>query len=204
MYKSREVRWFFKDENEVMAKWFQSHQLDFNRVEPRTDYYHLPTLSEALGIKIREGRLEFKHRISGPYTGILHNDQQINYEDWTKWSFELSDKDPVTKTIAEDNKNHNWLAVNKTRMAVNVGEAQNSELRIFGLDIIIPRGCQLEYTKLEVGGELWYSFGLEWFGEPWMDLSLKFLKEILGNIELSEQTTRSYPSFLLDQTPNRG
>ena len=204
MYKSREVRWFFKDRNDVIVKWFQSHQLDFNKVHPRIDYYHLPTLSEALGIKIREGRLEIKHRVSGPYPGMLYQNQHVNFEDWTKWSFELRNGSPETVAIVEDKKHQNWLAVIKKRMAVNVGEAQNGEPNILSLDIPIARGCQLEYTELEVGGELYYSFGLEWFGEPWIDLSQKLLKEILGISDLSEQTTSSYPSFLLDQTPIRG
>ncbi len=198
MFKSREVRWFFKDRNEGIAKWFQSHQVDFNWVEPRTDYYHLPTLNKAQGIKIREEKLEIKHRISEPYTSNLFKDQQVSFEDWIKWSFELRDNDAESKAILEDREHQDWLAVHKHRMAVNVGEVQNGDQRIFGLDIAIPRGCQLEYTKLEVGGELYYSFGLEWFGEPWIDVSQKFLKEIFGSTNLLKQKVQSYPAFLLN------
>ena len=197
MYKSREVRWFFKDRNEVITKWFQSHKLDFTQIQSRTDFYHLPTLDKALGIKIREGKLEVKHRVSGPYTGILYSNQKVSFEDWTKWSFELRNDDPETKAIVEDKKHRKWLAVIKNRMAVNVGEAENGELKIFSLDIPITRGCQLEYTKLEVEGKLYYSFGLEWFGEPWLSIDHPILNELLQNSDIPWGKYKSYPEFLL-------
>ncbi len=204
MFKSREVRWFFKDENKDIASWFRSRQLDFNYISPRTDYYHLPTLSSGLGIKIREGRLEIKHLVSGPYTGELYQDRPVSYEEWIKWSFEIRNNDPETRAIVQDLKQDNWLAVHKRRMAVKIGEEPSGALTVYKLDMGISRGCQLEYTELEVGGELYYSVGLEWFGEPWIDLNQKFLKEFLGATDLSEQTTSSYPSFLLDQSPMKG
>ena len=93
MYKSKEIRWFFDEENEQLYGWFNDQGLDFNYIPPRIDYYHIPSLKANLGIKLREGRIEVKQRFGGPQPGQLSSCCKGFYEEWIKWSFEIEEQD---------------------------------------------------------------------------------------------------------------
>ncbi len=199
MIKSREVRWFFEESNTHLAHWFRSQGVDFTHLQPRIDYYHKATLSKALGIKIREGRLEMKHRVSGPYSGELFNGHLVDFEEWIKWGFELIEDDPEIQVILESREHPDWLAVEKQRMAIIFGLDQRGESQISGSVQFPERGCQAEYTELKILGKTWYTFGLEWFGEPWTDLSPELVNLIFTAVVLQTENIRSYPYFLSEQ-----
>jgi len=57
-------------------------------------------------------------------------------------------------------------------------------------------GCQVEYTKVRLGDSTWYTFGLEWFGNKFLELSQPFMKEILGSSKLTLKQSKGYAAFL--------
>ena len=71
-------------------------------------------------------------------------------------------------------------------------------MQIYSLNDFIKRGCQVEYTRILIDEKIWYTFGLEWFGEPWLELNPEVFMEILVGTRLQSQNTQSYPQFILD------
>lgn len=71
-----------------------------------------------------------------------------------------------------------------------------------GKAIIVPikkrvfLGCQIEYTKVEVNGKIWYSFAVEWFGDKQIPLDDKYLDSILDVTELNVGDSMGYGEFL--------
>lgn len=197
MYQSKEIRWFFEQNIEHLTKWFKDKGVEFSQVSPRVDYYHIPSLSKELGIKIREGRLELKHRVSGPYSEELFEGNTGQFEEWIKWSFELKNLDEELSAILNDKGDHHWLKVRKQRMAVKLGLNEKSELQIYDPSKLLNRGCQVEYTRIKISDDVWYTFGLEWFGEQWIEIKPEIMKEILGNAFFKQVDAKSYPHFIM-------
>ena len=100
-YRTAEVRWFVRGPVPPQVRaWFDALGPGVE-AESRTDRYLAPT-GDALGVKLREGRVEAKRRAGtlGPLA-----DAQGEAESWAKWSFETPD--------ATDGDE--WVAVAKTR-----------------------------------------------------------------------------------------
>lgn len=100
-HRTAEVRWFMSGPIPPAARdWFDGLGLEAE-AETRTDHYLEPA-SDALGVKVREGRVEAKRR-----TGTLGQlGASTEVEAWAKWSFE-------TPTALEDADE--WVEVAKTR-----------------------------------------------------------------------------------------
>ena len=131
-YRTAEVRWFTRGAVPASARsWFDGLGPD---VEPetRTDRYLEPT-SDALGVKVREGRVEAKRRTAA-LGRIDPEGVSAEAEAWAKWSFE-------TPTALEDGAG--WVDVEKTRWQRHEG------------------GCALELSRVVVEGEPWWSVCLE-------------------------------------------
>ena len=196
MYHSKEIRWFFKSENGSVAKWFEAKGSDLNRAVARVDYYHRPSLSESLGIKLREGRLELKQRIKEPYEGLLFSGTSGPLEEWMKWSFKLEEHDMEMKRILGGSGSDDWLKVQKARILVKIGLNSKGETQYHTASEVLERGCQVEYTKLRIRDESLFSFGLEWFGKPWLELEDPNLSGLIEG-EFKFEDAQSYPILLL-------
>ena len=140
MYRSKEVRWFFKESIEHFTSWFADQGLDFNQVHPRIDYYHIPSLNKELGIKIREGRLELKHRLSRPYSGELSEGFEVEFEEWIKWSFHIKEGDSEQHEILRSREHDHWLKVEKQRIGDKVGPESEGMSCRFTASMILLNG----------------------------------------------------------------
>ena len=197
MYHSKEIRWFFDKENTRLTQWFELRALQLKNAVTRQDYYHIPSLSEFLGIKLREGRLEVKQRTAGSYEENLLSGVKGQIEEWIKWSFKVNEVDEEMEKILSESRSGSWLKVQKARILVKVATNTKGEVQYFGESDKLERGCQLEYSILQVLGKTCYSFGLEWFGKPWFVWDDPNLSDLIGS-EFKSAVSQSYPAFLLD------
>ena len=68
MIHTKEIRWFFEQENSQILNWFEAQGL--NEYQVHEDIY-LNLGKEDIGIKLREGRVEIKHRVGNRAKGYL-------------------------------------------------------------------------------------------------------------------------------------
>ena len=135
--RTAEVRWFVPGAlPEPVRQWFAALGPPVDE-QTRADRYLAPS-SEALGVKLREGRLEPKRRqaIAGPFRT---DRARATVETWAKWSFPLADG------VGEPGDG--WIAVGKTRRQRYL-EAGGGR-------------CALEVAEVEAGGARWWSVCLE-------------------------------------------
>ena len=143
--RTAEVRWFRPGALPgPVALWFGALGEPV-APESRTDRYLAPT-SDALGVKLREGRLEPKRR-SGTGGLLQAGRAQATVGTWAKWSFPLADPDPLGSGPAEADRGEGLVAVSKTRRQRHVAAGGGS--------------CALEIAEVEARGARWWSVCLE-------------------------------------------
>lgn len=196
MHKSKEIRWFSREIDQRILQWFNKREYYFSETPARTDYY-MPTPHSDLGIKLREGRIEAKQRLGEPRLMPLKEGVQGYLEHWVKWSFGLSTDQILVKRMLTENQDINWIGVYKERLGLNLNQAADGAYRVTDMGGRMALGCQIEYTRIQIRQEVWYSFALEFFGETRMDLPLDFLDELLGETLLSAENSMGYPAFLI-------
>ena len=195
MYKSKEIRWFDKEENKVITKWFSALGIEFSNINPRTDFYlQIPDRAD-MSIKLREGNVEVKQRVCQPELFELTNNAKGYLEDWVKWSFDIEANDPEATSIIKEKK-YNWLEVYKERLGVKMTLDQDDSLKIHNIKEILPAGCQVEYTKLKINNEQWFTFAAERFGETFFELSKFHVDAILGETVVTENHSFGYSEFI--------
>jgi hypothetical protein len=190
-----ETRWFFPGSIPTeMKSWFST--LGTPLVQPpRTDLYLLGA-GEALGIKLREGQIEVKKRIS-QYGETRFTPQICGVvEGWIKWSF-MAAQNPVNELL-EDGQ---WLAIQKARQIHyyhlnDNGKIEHSQPREFP-----ACGGGLELTSLHRAGQACWTVGVEVFG-PAQTLQA-FLANIIQHAQLTSakislvcEHSYSYPFWL--------
>ena len=195
MYSSKEIRWFIPKRCEHIEKWFSAKNLNFTKINARTDFYlYLPDKTD-LSIKLREGNIEFKLRRKKYELSSLASSAKGYFEDWVRWGFKVVQDDKLSNEIIQERK-YNWIEVLKERMGVKVTHDSNKNLSIVGIDERVPYGCQIEYTRLIINNEEWFTFGTEWFGDSVLELESKFTDEIIGNTLLESKDSMGYNEFL--------
>lgn len=196
LYRSREIRWFFKKNNRSITQWFSSQGMEFSKTKPRTDFYLPLPGKEDLSIKLREGNIEIKQRIKNLIPHPLTTRAIGSLEDWDKWSFDVEDEDGLSRSIIKD-KGYNWTEVYKERIGVKVTTKDDGTLDIIDIKDIVTFGCQIEYTRLLINDkEEWFTFGLEWFGSQYQEISNKLLEKIIGASVLEQKDSMGYNAFL--------
>lgn len=195
MYKSKEIRWFSHLEDEAMINWFEENGFSFENANARTDYY-LPLRDQNdIGIKLREGNIEIKQLISRSEKEKLAKSVKGHFEHYIKWSFTSAEEDPLFQEIIEEEKYH-WLAVRKERIGFKLKENKNGSIIRVKMDEYPDYGCQVEYTRLKIKDDLWYTLGLEWFGDKDLKFDFSLLKNIFGNDPLKAENSMGYAEFL--------
>ncbi len=201
MYKSKEIRWFHEEPKKGILNWFAEKGKAFENTDSRTDFY-LPVKNEkGIGIKLREGNIEVKHRISEPKQEKLSQRAEGFFERYLKWSFDSSQEDSLSREIIKQQK-YNWVEVKKERMGFKLKE-KNGEPEIVDMETYLEYGCQLEYTRISIQRNTWYSFALEWFGEKEIIVLPEFWKEILGNEKLKKENSMGYADFIVYKNVGR-
>ena len=177
--RTAEVRWFHAGRAPAaVAAWFDALGPPVEAAS-RTDRYLRPT-DDALGVKLREGRVEAKRR-DGTAGPLAAGRAEATVETWTKWSFALSEAPVVGET---------WVEVAKTRRQREHAAGDAS--------------CRLELSEVEVGGAAWWSVCLEADG-PNAEARQRALAEAaarwLGRADapaLAAADARGYPAWLME------
>ena len=161
--------------------------------EERTDVYlYLPGRMD-VGIKRREGRLEVKYRIGPPWPKRIAPGLDGFQETWVKYGFELESAIPELSGSPADVST--WYEISKFRKALVVHRSKIG-LEFRPLQYMKDTDVQLEYTRLQVLGQTWFTFGLEWPAGVELRLPKPFLTGILGKDTLSPRDSMGYAEFL--------
>ncbi|MEM6287990.1 MAG: hypothetical protein AAF845_12605 [Bacteroidota bacterium] len=179
-YRTVEVRWFRRGPlPEAVAAWFARLGAEVPE-EVRTDRYLAPA-SDALGVKVRAGRIEAKRR-DACLDVLRAGRAQGTVEAWAKWSFPLADATAAPEA--------GWVEVRKRR---------RQRGRRFA-----ARACALEVGEVEAAGEAWWSVCLEAVG-PTAAVRLVALAEAADlwlaaddAPALGLEAARSYPAWLME------
>jgi len=191
MYRTKEIRWFFQKEKEQFAHWFQ--KFNCTSTQTRTDFY-LDINNEDIGIKLREGNIEIKHRVGTRAYGGLNATIWGCFDEFIKWSFNVQKQDPVLSKI-KDYEHCNWIPVQKELKLVQLIE-ENGAIKPKSITERLPFGCQVEYATVEIYEEVWYTFALEWFGEESLKLDKTIIAEMMDSINLDISDSFGYAHFL--------
>ncbi len=195
MYQSKEIRWFERTPDKNILNWFTHHGLGFDKSKSRVDFYLPLNGNNAIGVKLRDGNIEIKTRISQPEHYMLTDTVSGFTELWNKWSFGVEKKDQLADQIIHQQK-YDWLEVFKERLGVKIVPGSNGEPEIKSISEKLSSGCQVEYTRLVVKEKIWYSFAIEWFGEPAFDPGDLFFQKMLGTTILHPENSMGYPEML--------
>ncbi|TRO63274.1 hypothetical protein [Christiangramia sabulilitoris] len=195
MFRSKEIRWFSHNEMKFVEAWFEKNGYLFENTEARTDYYLPLREKEDLGIKLRENNIEIKHRKSRSEVVDLTSTVQGYYENYVKWSFSSAEGDILVHEITTEDK-YDWLAVRKERIGFKLTDDEDGKIIRVSLDNFPDYGCQIEYTRVLVKDELWYTFALEWFGARELKFDTTIIKRILGEEQLMSEDSKGYAEFL--------
>lgn len=191
MHRTKEIRWFFRPDNTVIKNWFDRQECTL--AETRTDFY-LQLNNADIGAKIREGKIELKHRIGTRARGCLSPSIWGHYDTFIKWSFDGKEDDPLLTKILNGDYEY-WIPCEKRRMIVQLTE-EDSETVVKPISAHVGVGCQVEYTRLKINGEIWHTVGLEWFGNKCLTLNPAIISSIFGNTKLQITQSKGYAAFL--------
>jgi hypothetical protein len=194
MYKTREIRWFFKENNVAIEKWFAAHGKEFSTSQHRTDFY-LPIAKEDIGIKLRGGNIEIKQRHAQHVLHHLAKNATGYLEDWVKWGFGLNKKDALANSIIKEGK-YDWIAAHKQRIGVKALADAARAISIHDIKEELPAGCQIEYTRLMISKQEYFTFGCECFGDDYVMPDQKFFESMLENTTLKADDSMGYSAFL--------
>lgn len=200
MLSSTELRWFYpgKLPNAICA-WFSSEEVG-NSLEPpeeREDIYLAIALDcDYMGIKLRQGRLEIKWRKAE--LGIVSIAPRVNgkLESWNKWTCEDSTENFQPQSVI--NKSH-WVKVSKVRQQRKYQVLEQNLVQEVSLFATIDRGCNVELTQLNIGGDNWWSIALEAFGDTNDNLHFVANKvfQHYNAFSLEPKNSFAYPSWLI-------
>lgn len=155
-----EVRWFVDGAPPAsVVDWIRS--LGAEAESARTDLY-LVSGDPAMNVKLREGKVQTKHRI-GDRTPITFADEVKGVQErWVKWSFptveqhhDLFNTDPTGL----------WVPVHKERIRLEIDADEQADL----LDHMIesdPATAKMELTEVRSQGHRAWSICMEADGRP--------------------------------------
>lgn len=201
MQVSAEIRWFWRDAPPAgLEDWFRdahTHGCPTSDEETRTDVYLRDPGQTELGVKRRGGAsgTEVKALVSVIRDGVDAPPFVGPVETWTKISTRALEF-PSSVTM----RKVRWTRTFDTRGAVPVevppgrGEARPSA------------GCNVELTRVTVGGDVWWTLGFEAFGPlRTVEESLRATAALLAARHppsLGDGLRASYPAWLGEQTPD--
>jgi len=203
IFSSAEIRWFIKGEiPQQIREWFNDFDNAPVQQAMRTDYYLALPGTEAMGIQMREGRLEFKQRIDNENERLEMGNCHGKIECWQKWSFGLDDIPAGLKSIISYPES--WRGISKERSLHMFILPESGIPEVHHHDVALENACILELTKVGVQdtGEKWWSVGFEAFGElqNLRSTLLSVLKYTMLNpnaLEMKLDDSYGYPAWIL-------
>jgi hypothetical protein len=146
-----------------VLRWYEQQGPAAEEQPPRVDYYLRIPKQDGLGIKLREGRIEAKERCRQYDVARFHNHVTGTVELWQKWSFRLAESwQALTHLITPSSS---WIGVRKARRMKRYRLSEKGVVVGVVTGDRFEAGCEVELTQIEAEGELWWSLGLEAFGE---------------------------------------
>jgi hypothetical protein len=164
MYPTAEVRWFLRGPvpPEVEA-WFRRRGGRAEQEPPRADRYLFLPDTSGLNVKLREGRLEIKHRVGQPSVVRFHERVTGRVEQWRKWSFELAQTSSALRRAAFPASS--WIMVQKERRLRTYRVEDGDRAVVTSAPEPPAAGCELELTSVRALRELWWTLAFEAFGD---------------------------------------
>ena len=201
-YLTAEVRWFRPGRiPQEIRNWFSRGPFSLIP-STRTDRYLVFPSSEHVGVKFREQRFEVKTLVRE--LDLLKVGKVIRgrMELWEKWSAGA----PSVPLLFHDLSatGDRWTAVTKTRW-MRVFHAEGEGIREMdpGDTRLRPEeGCDAEITEIEIGGDPFWTLGLESFGshgslvQQLTGTAQFLLQPVKEELQLSESDACAYPCFL--------
>ncbi|MGD2143645.1 MAG: hypothetical protein PVF54_04105 [Anaerolineae bacterium] len=200
MFPTVEVRWFHRGRipPEVEA-WFRRGAGPVAEHQLREDHYlHLDD-TDALGVKLRQARIEIKQRVRPNGMVRFHERVAGLVEGWRKWSFRLAEGGSAISSILRPAKS--WIAVEKERTLRTYQLAADGRVvPLLGRELP-AEGCKLELTSVRAVGQAWWTLAFEAFGDE--SALGKRLMLTAQHVFAGEQPpllhahdSRSYPAWL--------
>ncbi len=198
MLETIEMRWFFRSAPLDESRHFKTT----TTVPPRTDWYAIPCQS-GCGIKLREGRLEVKLRLSrhGPRE---HGAFRGELESWTKWGLEFAPGESMMEHLP---RHSGWIAVQKLRSLQHFEVVRG---RVRQVEERPMNGCEFELTQLQVDMDHWWTVGFEAIGAAdQLETNLTRVAETIlerGGLEMPfvRACSFGYPHWLQQFVTRRG
>jgi hypothetical protein len=128
------------------------------------DYYLRIKDSDSLGIKLREGRIEFKQRYGRQDAVCFGTQSAGTIECWRKWSFALADTEGSLAALGSSTST--WIGVRKARFLHTYRVLQDGTIVAVEPGFTLNQGCGWELVTVTVEGSMdpWWSIGFEAFG----------------------------------------
>jgi hypothetical protein len=205
MFTTWEMRWFYPGiPPATVEHWFFADcpgELLGTPDEREDVYLYTTPVCEYLGVKLRQGKLEVKWRKAE--LGVIQIGQncQTKLEKWVKWVCDDPSATNMTPVSVLDNGA--WISVKKNRSQriYKINIDSDKEIQLLPIQQPIDEACALEFTKLNINGNDWWTVAFEVFGEdislmdmlfPVSDLILKSYPEA----DLQAQNSFAYPRWL--------
>ncbi|MFB6248912.1 MAG: hypothetical protein ABEL97_10120 [Salinibacter sp.] len=155
-----EVRWFVDGAPPApVVDWVEA--LGAEAETTRTDLY-LVSDSPAMNVKLREGKVQTKHRI-GDRTPITFGDAVHGVQErWVKWSFPTREQH---HDLFDDDPTGLWVPVHKERLRREIDAEEQKDL----LDHMIepdPAEAKIELTEVRAEGQRAWTICMEAEGRP--------------------------------------
>jgi hypothetical protein len=162
-FPTLEARWFYPGTvPEQVREWFTRSDPAPSRQPARVDYYLRLQSSHALGIKLRQGSIEIKHRSHQYGSATFHRHVTGVIEHWRKWSLPLAATGEGLDELLVPRSS--WVAVSKERMLRSYGYNLAGQI-VATAELYAERGCHLELTNVQVGDSVWWTLAFEAYGD---------------------------------------
>ena len=202
MLISGEIRWFWRDLPADLHTWFREGRGTLEAAQadaPRVDEYLVDGQAE-LGIKRRGGmpEVEVKGLIDGAFAHLEAPPFSGPIELWCKWRSEAIAM-PRDRTLAVQKSR--WMR----RFATADGPPSEitAEERAVSFESGVHRGCNVELTRVDCGGQgTWWTFGFESFGPlASLEQDLRAVAQVLARRSpptLAAELRCSYAAWLAE------
>jgi hypothetical protein len=177
--RTLEIRWIHRGPvPEAMFGWLGPFT---DWIEQREDRYLADPSVPELGVKIKGGiELDLKAFRGSPGELVVPGGGRGLLEVWQKWRFPL---DAISLPSVDAS---GWLAIRKVRRRRSFRLAEGRVVERPVSEAELP-GCSVELTEFDVGGEVWWTLGLEANGDPdALERSLRATAESLFRDPLPE------------------
>jgi len=161
-FPTLEARWFCPGAiPEQVREWFARGDSAPIHEPSRVDYYLRLQRSHGLGIKLRQGSIEIKHRLHQYGNISFHRHATGVIEHWRKWSLPLAaDGEGVAKMLVPQSS---WIAVRKVRM-LRAYRCDAGGQIIAAQGEYADQGCHLELTSVQARNRVWWTLAFEAYG----------------------------------------